>query len=566
VRLTDLIRGAKTVSQDSNRTEQGEEKPLTAVSAPDTTPITPASDLTRPRQAIPLLQTPSPIPVSESDIPAAHTWPSRTLSQPRLEEPVVEIPPAPIAPIPSPQSVVTEPVPSASTSSSQPVRAPIQLRLAQPGPKPSPIKAEESQPSHIQLRALARLTNRAPLASAPEPALLRNLPAKAAAQAFAPVPVVRAVPIAEPTSSAPVEVLPSSPTPIPFVAASQPAPLLANATDIPPVKVDPPQAWVEPTPTPASAPAPASAPDPVPAPVTTRANKPAALQPDWYRLAEVELRRIGELIRNHELFGIEEIQRIAAGMVASMQESDRLLTRAFAADKGAPLIANMVNVGIFSIKLGKGLGYNPDNLIRLAMAGLLHDVGMFLLPETVLMRPGKLNEQEQAAIRKHPEQGQKILSNLGQQYDWLADVAYQEHERSSGRGYPRGLRENQIHEFARVIGLADVFEALLSPRPYRPRMLPHVAMRELLAAERQSFPHQLMKVLVEQFSVFPLGTTVRLNTGEVGIVTKLNPRHPLRPVVQITHLPDRSVPSEHKVVDLSTTTLVHVAVVESETV
>jgi hypothetical protein len=91
-------------------------------------------------------------------------------------------------------------------------------------------------------------------------------------------------------------------------------------------------------------------------------------------------------------------------------------------------------------------------------------------------------------------------------------------------------------------------------------------MRELLSAERQSFPHQLMKVLVEQFSVFPLGTTVRLNTGEVGVVTKLNPRHPLRPVVQVTQLPDRTVPSERKFVDLSTTTLVHVAVVETETI
>jgi hypothetical protein len=89
-------------------------------------------------------------------------------------------------------------------------------------------------------------------------------------------------------------------------------------------------------------------------------------------------------------------------------------------------------------------------------------------------------------------------------------------------------------------------------------------MRELLATEKQSFPHQLMKVLVEQFSVFPLGTTVRLNTGEVGVVTQLNPRHPLRPIVQVTQLADRTVPSERKLVDLSKTTLVHVTVVEAD--
>jgi HD-GYP domain-containing protein (c-di-GMP phosphodiesterase class II) len=181
------------------------------------------------------------------------------------------------------------------------------------------------------------------------------------------------------------------------------------------------------------------------------------------------------------------------------------------------------------------------------------------------MKPGKLNEQEQALVRRHPIDSKQILDELGPGYSWLAEVAHQEHERCSGRGYPKALRENQINELARIIGLADVFEALMSPRPYRPRLLPHIAMRELLASERQSFPHHLMKVLVEQFSVFPLGTTVRLSTGEVGVVVRLNPRHPLRPVVKITQLPDRSTPLEQKLIDLSATTLVHVAVVESDT-
>jgi HD-GYP domain-containing protein (c-di-GMP phosphodiesterase class II) len=224
----------------------------------------------------------------------------------------------------------------------------------------------------------------------------------------------------------------------------------------------------------------------------------------------------------------------------------------------------MINVGIFSIKLGRGLGYQREDLIRLGMAGLLHDIGMFLLPEMMIMRPEKLGAEDMGVIRQHPDMGYQVLSKLGPEYDFLAQVAWQEHERSSGRGYPRGLRENQIHEYARIVGLADVFEALLSPRPYRPRFMPHLAMRELLANEKQSFPHQLMKVLLEQFSVFPLGTTVRLNTGELGVVTQLNPRHPLRPVVQVTQLADRSVPSELRLLDLSKTTLVHVAMVEAE--
>jgi HD-GYP domain-containing protein (c-di-GMP phosphodiesterase class II) len=537
VRLTDLIRGAKTVSEDSTRTEEAEEKPSPTIPASETASSTPVQS-----QALPLppIAVPAPpLSVPEPDIPKIRSWPECSLSQPRRDAQPAETPPAPVEPVETPRPVASQPSvrPVADPPPASPAPAPIRLRLSQPGPRESPPKVEDLGPSQIQLRALGRLSNRAPVPPLPEPGPPKGLLIEPFTPPAAPE---------QPTAPTPPPELPTAPTPsvspvtpvapaAPSRSASQQE---ASAPNIPVQEVLPPVA----------------------------AAKRDKDQPDWYGLAEQELTRIGELVRNRQPFTVDEIQRIAAGMVESMQESDRLLTRAFSGQGGALLIANMVNVGIFAIKLGKGVGYHPDDLVRLGLAGLLHDVGMFLIPDMVLMRAGKLSAQEQTAVRQHPELGQQILSKLGLQYDWLAEVAHQEHERSSGRGYPRGLRENQIHEFARIVGLADVFEALLSPRPYRPRLLPHVAMRELLSAERQSFPHQLMKVLVEQFSVFPLGTTVRLNTGEVGVVTKLNPRHPLRPVVQVTQLPDRTVPSERKFVDLSTTTLVHVAVVETETI
>jgi HD-GYP domain-containing protein (c-di-GMP phosphodiesterase class II) len=295
-----------------------------------------------------------------------------------------------------------------------------------------------------------------------------------------------------------------------------------------------------------------------------RVEKTAKPELDWYGLAETELARLAVAIRNRQPFTLDEISRIAIGMVEALEQSDRLLMRAFTGLKGSPLIANMVSVGIFAVKLGRALGYQTHDLVRLCQAGLVHDVGMFLLPELLIMKPEKFGTQDLSMIRQHPQLGYQVLSKLGTEYEWLAQIVWQEHERCSGLGYPRGLKEGQIHEYARIIGLCDVFEALLSPRPYRPRLLPHVAMRELLATEKQSFPHQLMKILVEQFSVFPLGTSVRLNTGETGIVTQLNPRHPLRPIVQVTQLADRTIPPAMKLVDLSKTTLVHVAMIETE--
>ena len=288
--------------------------------------------------------------------------------------------------------------------------------------------------------------------------------------------------------------------------------------------------------------------------------------PDWYRMAEEALGRLSSSSQQADPFQLEglarvammeEFTKIATGFVDALQQGDHFLTKAIAGKKGSPIISNMVNVSILATKLGMGIGYQREALVGLALAGLLHDVGMLQLPESLLANPGKLSEEDRARIRQHPEFGFQMLSKLGAQYGWLAQVAWQEHERWNGQGYPRGLRGEQIHEYARIIGLADIFDALMNPRPYRNRMLPHEAVRELLVAEKAAFPNQIIKVLIQQFSLFPLGTMVQLNTGEVGVVTQLNPRYPLRPVVSINQ--GTSGPGgKAKSVDLSATTLVHI--------
>jgi HD-GYP domain-containing protein (c-di-GMP phosphodiesterase class II) len=296
--------------------------------------------------------------------------------------------------------------------------------------------------------------------------------------------------------------------------------------------------------------------------------------PDWYRMAEEALGRLassGQQANPFQLDGLarvammEEFTKIATGFVDTFQQSDHFLVKAIAGKKGSPVISNMVNVAILATKLGMGIGYQREALIGLALAGLLHDVGMLQLPESLLSHPGKFSEEDRARVRQHPELGFQMLSKLGAQYAWLAQVAWQEHERWDGRGYPRGLKGDQIHEYARIIGLVDIFDALMSPRPYRRRLLPHEAIRELLIAEKTSFPNQIIKALVQQFSLFPLGTMVQLNTGEVGVVTQLNPRYPLRPVVSVNQGAGGPGGGAAKSIDLSATTLVHIVeVVGSE--
>jgi len=299
-----------------------------------------------------------------------------------------------------------------------------------------------------------------------------------------------------------------------------------------------------------------------PAPGTNgaRAQSGPALQagPDWYRMAQEEVSRLAETVRHHAVIRLEPLTKIAAGIVQSLESSDRLVVQALSGANGSPLITNLVNVSILSTKLGTGLEYRREELERLALAGLLHDIGIFAVPESLVLKPHRLTPNERAIIEQHPELGYQVLSTLGSSYSWLAQVVQQAHERWKGQGYPNKLKGSQIHDYAQIIGIVDIFDALISPRPYRRRILPHEAVRELLVAEQSSFSRELIKALVEQLSVYPLGTTVRLNTGEVGVVTQLNSRYPLRPVVQMGQIANRPMTNGPRLADLSKTPLVYI--------
>ncbi|MGQ0812038.1 MAG: HD-GYP domain-containing protein [Nitrospiraceae bacterium] len=280
--------------------------------------------------------------------------------------------------------------------------------------------------------------------------------------------------------------------------------------------------------------------------------------PDWYRLADEELSRLAVRIRQQASVPADDLVQVAAGMVKSLRQDDTLLIRALSHRKGPSVITNAVNVSIIATKMGLGLGYQAMDLERLALAGLLHDVGMFLLSESVVGKSEPLTTAERAAVEQHPQQGRHILMSLGKEYDWLAEVAFQEHERWSGQGYPRKLKGTEIQEYAQIIGLADVFDALISPRPYHAARLPHHALRELLTSQKDAFAQVLLKALVEQLSMYPLGTRVRLNTGEVGIVTQLNRQNPFKPILSMDQPVDVERRASPDSVDLSRSTQVHI--------
>lgn len=277
----------------------------------------------------------------------------------------------------------------------------------------------------------------------------------------------------------------------------------------------------------------------------------------WYRDAEAELTLVASAIQSQRSIQLDRLEVLAASLVASLKRNDELVVMALSGPSGSPLLTNLVNVAVVATKVGMGLGYYGRELERLALAGLVHDIGLFAVPQSLLTKAGRLTADERTLIEQHPELGYEAIKRSDSDYAWLAELIRQAHERTNGLGYPNRLKGRQISEMALIIGVSDVFDALISERPYRPRLFPHEAIKELLVAERATFPREMTKALVEQLSVYPLGTTVRLTTGETGTVVGVNVQYPLRPIVEVDEPGDAGyVESRH--IDLSLTPLVSI--------
>lgn len=252
----------------------------------------------------------------------------------------------------------------------------------------------------------------------------------------------------------------------------------------------------------------------------------------WHAAAQVELAGLASAVRSGAQLQLTRVARLARDLVALQDESDALTVAALSSPPGDPVITNLVNVSIVATAMGVRLGFCGEELERLALAGLLHDVGLWVVPQSLVRKAGGLTREERLILEQHPVLGSALVRDAGSDYGWLADVVLQAHERINGSGYPNGRRGKEVEELAQLIGVADIFDALISERPYRRRLFPHEAMKELLVSERQAFPPNVIALLVEQLSFYPLGTRVKLTTGDVGVVVGVNSAYPLRPVVQ----------------------------------
>ncbi len=244
---------------------------------------------------------------------------------------------------------------------------------------------------------------------------------------------------------------------------------------------------------------------------------------------------VKEVLTNAEQLkpiGLVQLENFVSDIVDRLIFTDAELLRLFYEYISDNYLYNhMVNTAIMSIEIGMGFGYNKSQLHDLALAAILHDIGMIKV-ENIQMQAKKLSAQEYDEIKNHPVYGEAILSKIKGISEPVIYVAKEEHERLNGTGYPHGLKDGEISEYARIVGMVDVYEALTHDRPYHKKVSPHEAIKELVS-NNPLFDAAIMKVLINKVGVYPISSWVELNSGEIGKVMINNSEFPLRPIVHL---------------------------------
>lgn len=192
-----------------------------------------------------------------------------------------------------------------------------------------------------------------------------------------------------------------------------------------------------------------------------------------------------------------------------------------------------VNVAVLATAVGMSLGYNRQRLMDLGIGAMLHDVGKLNLPQEMLQKEERWNEEEREIAKQHTTYGFQLLRKQHDISLLSAHICLQHHERLNGSGYPQGLQGKQIHEYAQIVAIADVYDSLTSPKPWRKRYMPQDALEYLLGSGGHLFEHHLVNAFSKHIAVFPIGSSVVLNTGEVGVVSRVDPDYSQRPIVRI---------------------------------
>jgi HD-GYP domain-containing protein (c-di-GMP phosphodiesterase class II) len=200
---------------------------------------------------------------------------------------------------------------------------------------------------------------------------------------------------------------------------------------------------------------------------------------------------------------------------------------------GHEMAKSSVNAAILSALIAQELKLLNHKVLQIVTGALLHDVGMLRLPKEITEKKGKLTETELQRMKSHPLYTHKIVSKELLYPEDVGLIALQHHERWDGEGYPRQVSGTAIDLSARIVSVADAFEAMVSHKPYRNSMMGYQAIKNLLSDNSRRFDPDVLKAFIQTMGIYPIGSIVLLNNGALCRVTEVHGDAPLRPKIRV---------------------------------
>jgi HD-GYP domain-containing protein (c-di-GMP phosphodiesterase class II) len=253
---------------------------------------------------------------------------------------------------------------------------------------------------------------------------------------------------------------------------------------------------------------------------------------------------------------VRKLKRVAQKAVSLILEDESfLLGLASIKNYDQYTFNHSVNVAIYSLGIGSRLGFSRKTLGDLGIAALLHDIGKSKIPKEILNKPQSLTDEEWQTMKGHPLGGVEIVLNLkhmGEIDPKIVFGIFEHHQRDNLSGYPELLLKKERTFFGQIIQIADVYDALATPRVYKKAYTPEQTLSVMLKDKGTHFDPILLKILIGLVGIYPIGSLVLLNTQELGVVYKSNPQSADRPHVILLARNETGYPKK-EMIDLTET-------------
>jgi HD-GYP domain-containing protein (c-di-GMP phosphodiesterase class II) len=239
-------------------------------------------------------------------------------------------------------------------------------------------------------------------------------------------------------------------------------------------------------------------------------------------------------VRANRMLDAKALEQVVGAMTESvLRNPDALMLFSQLREKGDYTHSHALDVAVYMISFGRFLQLPVDRITLLGYLGLMQDIGKLRIPDEILTKRDRLSDAEIEQARKHVQHSVDILRETTGLPPQLTELAALHHERQDGSGYPRGLQGKDIGMLGSIGAIADTFDALTVRRPYAEPVSPSTALSMLYKWRGTFFDGTLVEQFIRCIGIFPLGSVVELNSGEIGIVIAQNTEKRLQPRVMV---------------------------------